>query len=123
VPVATPEWSRSLRLSPRVALLLLDGPFGGRNRLESSVRDWLTAFDRASVRTGCEPRLGAFKRGKLSVEILGTTGAELVLVEVFRIRVARFPAIRGLQRTFALKRGKRLFDTYAFACQQFLCAL
>ena len=122
-PVATPEPSRSPLLSPLVALLLLDCPFGRRNRLESSVRDWLTAFDRESISTGREPRLGAFKRGKLSVEILGTTGAELVLVQVSGILVAWLPSIRGLQGTFALKSGKRLFDAYAFACQQFLRAV
>ncbi len=122
-PVATPEQSRSALLSLPVALLLLDGPFGCRNRLESSVRDWLTAFDRESISTGREPRLGAFKRGKLSVEILGTPGAELVLVQVFGIFVAWLPSIGGLQGTFALKRGQRAFDTYAFAGQQFLHAV
>jgi hypothetical protein len=106
-----------------VALLLLYGQLGGWNSLESPVRDGLAALDRESVGAGCEPRLGALQRGKVLVEIVRTTGIELVLVKVFGTLVAWLLSIRSLERTVTLERGKRLFDACAFACQQVSGAL
>jgi hypothetical protein len=92
------------------ALLLLDGPFRGGQSLESSVRDRLAAFDRKSVRSGGQSSLRALNGSELLAEILGATGVELVLIEVFGIVVTWFSAIGTLEGSIAVERGQSRFD-------------
>jgi len=106
-----------------VVPLLFYGALRSRHSLEPRVRNWFAAFDRQTVCAGCQPRLGTFNSPKLYAEILGSSGIELILIEVLGIPIAGLDAIGRLERTASLKSDERLLDACALSGKQFSCAL